>query len=172
MLVDAFIGLKKLPDMAGTQLLVARWSGKRHQAYVAAQVAKLQAAGLCDACTLLGPVNRAQKVHMLRQLHLFSVPTVYREPKGLYVLEAMAAGVPVVQPDHGDFPEILAATGGGRLVPPNSPAALADMWHELLLNHATRQQLVVAGRTTVERRFNAHFMAQQTLTVLQQLIAP
>ena len=171
-LVDAFIRLKELPDMAGTQLLVAGWLGKRHQAYVATQVAKLQAAGLSDACTLLGPVNRAQKVHMLRQLHLFSVPTVYREPKGLYVLEAMAAGVPVVQPDHGAFPEILAATGGGRLVPPNSPAALADTWHELLLDHATRQQLAVAGRTAVERRFNAHVMAQQTLTVLQQLIAP
>jgi glycosyltransferase involved in cell wall biosynthesis len=108
----------------------------------------------------------------LQQLHLFSVPTVYREPKGLYVLEALAAGVPVVQPDHGAFPEILADTGGGRLVPPHSPTALADAWHELLLDHATRQQLAVAGRTAVERRFNAHAMAQQTLTVLQQLITP
>jgi glycosyltransferase involved in cell wall biosynthesis len=170
-LVDAFIRLKELPGMAGTQLLVAGWLGKRHEAYVAAQLAKLQAAGLGDACRFLGPVDRAQKVHMLRQLQLFSVPTLYREPKGLYVLEAMAAGVPVVQPSHGIFPELLAGTGGGRLVPPNSPAALADTLHELLLDHATRQQLAVTGRTAVEQRYNARTMAEQTLTVLRRLIA-
>ncbi|MHB8971132.1 MAG: glycosyltransferase family 4 protein [Pirellulaceae bacterium] len=170
-LVDAFIRLKELPGMAGTQLLVAGWLGKRHEAYAAAQLAKLQAAGLGDACRFLGPVDRAQKVHMLRQLHLFSVPTVYRESKGLYVLESLAAGVPVVQPSHGVFPELLAATGGGRLVPPHSPAALADTLHELLLDHATRQQLAVTGRTAVQQRYNARAMAEQTLIVLRHLIA-
>jgi glycosyltransferase involved in cell wall biosynthesis len=49
------------------------------------------------------------------------VPTSYREPKGLYVLEALANGVPVVQPKHGSFPELIEATGGGLLVNPEDP---------------------------------------------------
>ena len=92
---------------------------------------------------------------MLAQLHLLSVPTVYRDPKGLYVLESLAAGVPVVQPNHGAFPELLAATGGGRLVPPQHPEALAAALHELLLDHPTRRQMAAAGRTAVHERFNA-----------------
>ena len=60
--------------------------------------------------------NREQKIEFLRNLDVFSVPTVYVEPKGLFLLEAMACGVPVVQPSHGAFPEILAKTSGGLLV--------------------------------------------------------
>ncbi|MHB0960732.1 MAG: glycosyltransferase family 4 protein [Pirellulaceae bacterium] len=168
-LVDAFIGLKQRPGMERTRLMVAGWLGRRHQSYVATQVAKLRAAGLEDACTFLGSVTRAQKLHMLGQLHLFSVPTVYREPKGLYVLEALAAGVPVVAPNHGVFPELLTATGGGRLVAPDAPAALTDALHELLIDDRARKQLACDGRTAVHARHNARVMAEQTLSVLQQL---
>ncbi|MHB8861504.1 MAG: glycosyltransferase family 4 protein [Pirellulaceae bacterium] len=168
-LVDAFIGLKQRPGMERTRLMVAGWLGRRHQSYVAAQVAKLRAAGLEDACTFLGSVTRSQKLHMLSQLHLFSVPTVYREPKGLYVLEALAAGVPVVAPNHGVFPELLTATGGGRLVPPDAPAALTDALHELLIDDRARKQLACDGRAAVHARHNARVMAEQTLSVLQQL---
>ena len=63
---------------------------------------------------------------------MLSVPTTYREPKGLFVLEALAAGVPVVQPDHGAFPEVLAEVGGGLLHRPEDPQHLAERLHELL----------------------------------------
>ena len=53
-----------------------------------------------------GELDRAQQGRIPAQLDVLSVPTTYREPKGLYVLEAMANGVPVVQPRHGAFPEI------------------------------------------------------------------
>ena len=49
-------------------------------------------------------------------LDVLSVPTVYTEPKGMFLLEAMAVGVPVVQPRKGAFPEIVAKTGGGLIV--------------------------------------------------------
>ena len=57
---------------------------------------------------------------------MLSVPTPYEEPKGTFLLEAMAAGVPVVQPRRGAFPEIVEKTGGGVIVPADDPAALAD----------------------------------------------
>ena len=48
------------------------------------------------------------------------------ENASLAVYEALAAGLPVVQPRHGAFPEWIEATGGGVLVEPQSPAALAE----------------------------------------------
>jgi glycosyltransferase involved in cell wall biosynthesis len=39
-------------------------------------------------------------------LDLFCVPTEYADPKGIFLLEAVAAGIPYVMPDHGAFPEI------------------------------------------------------------------
>ena len=53
---------------------------------------------------------------ILKSLDVLSVPTVYQEPKGLYVLEALANGIPVVQPRHGAFPELLEATGFREVV--------------------------------------------------------
>src|SRR5690606_19695116 len=69
------------------------------------------------------PPDHDAKVEFLCSLDLLSVPTAYREPKGLYVLEALANGVPVVEPSHGAFPEMITATGGGVLVEPGNPEA-------------------------------------------------
>ena len=79
------------------------------------------------------------------------MPTVYREPKGLYVLEALANGIPVVQPRHGAFPEMLEATGGGLLVEPGDPEDLARALEELMKDPAGRMQL--AQRRTRGRPF-------------------
>ena len=65
-----------------------------------------------------GEVDRRQKIELLNSIDVLSVPTIYNEPKGLFVLEAFANGVPVVQPRHGAFPELTEATEGGRVVEP------------------------------------------------------
>ena len=72
---------------------------------------------------------------------MLSVPTAYQEAKGIYVLEAWARGVPVVQPNHGSFPELLEMTGGGVLVPPNDPQALANGIAGLLVDREKRLEL-------------------------------
>ncbi len=70
------------------------------------------------------PPDRLQKFKFLSQLDWLCVPAEYREPKGLYVLEAALAGVPCLLPDHGAFPERITAMGGGRLFTSDSQAAL------------------------------------------------
>ena len=100
-----------------------------------------------------------------KSIDVLSVPTVYREPKGLYVLEALANGVPVVQPRHGSFPELIEATGGGLLVNPDDPADLARGLEELARNTALRHELASKGQAVVRERFTADVMARATMDV-------
>ena len=88
--------------------------------------ARLTNAGFGGEFRYRGALDREQKIDFLRGLDVFSVPTVYVEPKGLFLLEAMACGVPVVQPRHGAFPEMLAKTSGGILVEPDDTQSLAE----------------------------------------------
>ena len=91
---------------------------------------------------------------------MFSVPARYGEAFGLYVIEAMAAGVPVVEHEVTAFPELLEATGGGLLCSENDPQALAEAIEELLLDPARARALGAAGRRAVFERFSAEAMAR------------
>ncbi len=112
--------------------------------------------------------DHASKVQFLQSLDILSVPTVYREPKGLYVLEALANGVPVVQPRHGSFPELIEKTGGGLLVNPNDPGDLALGLKQLLTNHDLRHALGRKGKEAVHRDHSAAMMAERTMEVYKK----
>jgi glycosyltransferase involved in cell wall biosynthesis len=117
------------------------------------------------------PTTLAEKVAFYKSLDVFSVPTEFLEPKGLYVLEALANGVPVIQPAHGSFPELLEVTGGGILVEPKNPEALATAIEELLDNPDKRQQLGTQGQANVRELFNPDRMARETIAVLTSEVA-
>jgi glycosyltransferase involved in cell wall biosynthesis len=99
------------------------------------------------------------------------VPTVYREPKGLYILEAWAAGVPVVQPRHGSFPELLELGEGGILVRPEDAADLAMGINQLLQDAPRRRELGRLGESAVRRQFHAERMADETLLLFRKHIS-
>ena len=113
------------------------------------------------------PATHAEKVAFYKSVDVLSVPTEFLEPKGLYVLEALANGVPVVQPRHGAFPELVEATGGGRLVTPGVADELADALEELMLDPDTRYSLGATGQINVREQFNPQVMAAATLDVLR-----
>jgi glycosyltransferase involved in cell wall biosynthesis len=96
------------------------------------------------------------------------VPTTYREPKGLYILEAWANGVPVVQPRHGTFPELIEAAGGGVLVHPDDPADLAQALRRLMDQPDQARDMARRGHEAVRTRFHAAAMAEETLRVLRK----
>jgi glycosyltransferase involved in cell wall biosynthesis len=166
-LVDAFRLLKQSPAVAPCRLLVSGWLGD-HQAFFEEQRRKLQAAGLADDFVYVEAPDHASKVRFFQNIDVLSVPTVYREPKGLYVLEAWANGVPVVQPRHGSFPELIEASGGGLLVEPENPSDLAQALRRLMDDRALARRLGASGQEAVQSRFHAAAMAQETLRVLQQ----
>src|SRR5262249_7382468 len=115
--------------------------------------------------------DHASKVRFFHAIDVLSVPTVYREPKGLYVLEALANGVPVVQPRHGSFPELIEATGGGLLVKPDDPADLARGLREVLDEEARREEFARRGKAAVYDRFHARRMAEETVAVYQAVLS-
>ncbi len=168
-LVDAFLDLRRRPETAPVRLLFGGWLGAVDKAFFEHQMHKILKAGAMHAVRHLDLPDRPSKIRLLEQLDVFSVPTVYREPKGLFVLEALAAGVPVVQSAHGGFPELLESTGGGVLVPPRNPAALADALHGLLVDGVRRRQLGRAGRRGVNERHTAAAMARATVDLWRRL---
>ena len=170
-LVDAFLRLRKQPGLERARLRIAGWLGRGQRAYAETQFEKLRAAGAGAQFEYVGAVDRREKIAFLRSLDILSVPTTYREPKGLFVLEALAAGVPVVVPDHGAFPELLTRLGGGRLVTPDDPQSLAEALADLLQAPQRSAPLGAEGRARVWQDYNAQAMARQTLAVLRQFIS-
>jgi glycosyltransferase involved in cell wall biosynthesis len=169
-LVDAFLKLRGMPGAESVKLAVAGWLGEQHRPYADEQFARLQNAGLAHAYHYAGTVDRQQKVDFLRSIDVLSVPTTYRDPKGLFILEALASGVPVVQPAHGAFPELLEVTGGGKLVTPNNSHELAAALHALLIDGDARRALGQAGRKVVHHRFHADAMAAAVMNVIREFV--
>lgn len=171
-LIDAFLELKRRPEHAALRLLAAGATLKSDRPHVAAWRARLEKAGLAGSFELHSNVSFAEKLEVLRRSTVFSVPAGYGESFGLYLLEAWAMGLPVVQPSHAAFPELLEATGGGLLYPPDDPAALARGLHELLVDRARARALGEHGRRAVLERFSGARMAREVERVCRMAALP
>lgn len=168
-LADAFILLRKVPGMENVRLRIAGWLGEHRRAYVEEVFAKLRAAGLEGAFEYVGEVDRRGKVEFLKSIDVLSVPTTYEEPKGLFVLEALAAGVPVVVPEHGSFPETLAELGGGVLHRPGDAAHLAEELCALLADTWLQVRIADESREKVQKKRDHRAAAERTVAILETL---
>jgi len=153
------------------KLRVAGWLGPEHAAYLEQVRQTLDRAGLGTDFEYLGNIDRAEKLRFLRSLDVLSVPVSYRAPKGAYVLEAWAAGVPVVEPRIGVFPELLAETGGGLLCEPENTPSLAAALERLIDCPAEAREMGLRGRQAVYERFHSRRLAEETVAVYQELVS-
>jgi glycosyltransferase involved in cell wall biosynthesis len=112
-----------------------------------------------------GTVDREQKIAFLETLDVLSTPTVYADPKGIFVLEAMAAGIPFVQPRHGSFAEMAKNTGGGILVEPDDAESLARGLLTVMRDPELRVSLARRAHEGVRTHYTVGRMAQQTLDI-------
>lgn len=166
-LVEAFIALKQRGNVPRLKLQIAGSCGPGDEPFVKTLRKRLAEAGYIGDVAFLPNLTRAEKIDFLRGLNVFSVPAPYGEAFGLYVIEAMAAGVPVVQPRHAAFPEILEATGGGALCEPGDTKSLADKIEEFLLNPTQARTLGEGGRAAITEKFSVAAMAGATLRVFE-----
>lgn len=170
LLAEAFIQLCKSGLFPNLRLKASGYLSRVHNGYVKGIRARLNEAGVGERVEILGTVDRQQKLDFLQSIDLFALPTIYRDPKGLPVLEALANGVPVVQPNHGAFPEIINATGGGLLHQPEDTHDLAAKLASLLTNASWRQELGERGRTAVHAHFSDQRMATETMQAYQSVM--
>jgi glycosyltransferase involved in cell wall biosynthesis len=169
LLVEAFCRLAEDERLAGLRLLAGGYLAPDQRHYLDEQRRRLRDCGLEDRFTYAGELDRAGKIALLQSMDVMCLPTVYRESKGLPALEALAAGVPVVLPAHGGFPELIADTGGGELFKPADTAALAEVLCPLLLDTARAAELGRRGQEAIRQRYSAEVMAARTRELYRRL---
>lgn len=169
-LADAYCRLRLRPGTENTRLVAAGYLAPEHHGYLDGARSILKKAGLEREFEYRGEVDRAGKIAFLHELHVLSVPAPYHEPKAMFLMEAMACGVPVVQPRVGAFPEIVEKTGGGLIVDPD-PDGLADGILAIRRDPALAHALGVTGAAGVREHYTVGRMAEQVEAVYREVAA-
>ena len=169
-LADAYRVLRLEKGLPPSRLLVAGYLAPENKPYLDRIAEGLRQAGLGDEFVYRGAVDRARKVRFFHEIDVLSVPSPYHEPKGLYLLEAMACGVPVAQPNHGAFPEIIERTGGGVLARSEAGADVADAIYELWKDPARAAELGRRGAEGVRKHYTVTHMAENVLTIYKEVV--
>ncbi|MEY4567831.1 MAG: GDP-mannose-dependent alpha-(1-6)-phosphatidylinositol monomannoside mannosyltransferase [Planctomycetota bacterium] len=169
LLVDAFVKLHEDQAMRSTRLRIAGWLGPSNQDYWEKQKQKIAAAGLSEFVSYEGEIDHRHKVDFMHGVDVLCVPTTYRDPKGLFVLEALASGTPVIVPAHGAFPEMLQRLGGGWLVSPDDVDSITEKLRWIFTNREEAARLGREAWPAVLRHADIRSMAQQTIALLKNL---
>ena len=164
-LAQAYIRFRQRTGEARVRLEAAGYAAPAYQAYLEGVRGTLERAGLGGEFTYHGVLDREQKLAFLGSVNVLSVPAVYDEPKGLFLIEAMARGTPVVQPRRGAFTEMVERTGGGLLTSPGDAESLADAFERLWKDAGAAEGL---GRKAFEG-VRAHYTVEQSAARLAEI---
>lgn len=168
-LAEAYRLLRQREDFPPARLEAAGYLAPEHKPYLEKIEREMREAGLADEFHYHGALEREAKLNFFQNVDVISVPTTYAEAKGLSVLEAMASGVPVVQPRHGSFTEMIERTNGGLLFEPQNAAALADAIYSLWKNPEFANDLARQGAASVRQQYSVAQMAERALNVYSLL---
>ena len=169
-LVDAFILLKKQPEFSDLKLRLTGGHTGEDVAFIRDQKKKLKKNGLLDDVEIIAEFGMPELHDFFDGLSLMSVPVLKGEAFGLYQLEAMASGIPMVQPALGAFPEIIGKTGGGVVYEPNDPETLAKAISGVLNDTEKLVALGKAGRKGVEEFYDCQKVTRQLTDFYQSLV--
>jgi glycosyltransferase involved in cell wall biosynthesis len=148
-LVDAFIELKKDNDLPGLTLHVSGGYTGDDKPFIADQIRKIKSNGLKSFVRIYQEFHGNSKQEFFSNIDVMSVPVRKHDGYGLYILEANAAGIPVVQPATGAFPEIIARTMGGIIYSPDTVSELSASLLKLLKDNDLRYRLGKLGKEKV-----------------------
>ena len=168
-LADAYRILRESGDLPEARFEVAGYMATDCKPYLDEIENNLRKANLADEFKYHGVLDRAEKIAFLRRLDVMSIPATYDEPKGVSLLEAMACGVPLVQPRRGGFTEIVEKTGGGLLVKPDDPESLAQGIREVFQDKELAAQLSADGFRGVREHYTAAHMADLLLDACKRV---
>ncbi len=167
--VDAFIELKKKPGFEDVKLIATGGSTGDDAKYIKEQKRKIRENNLEDTFEIIDEFEGDARHIFFKKVILVSVPVRIGEAFGMYLLESMASGVPVVQPALGAFPEIVELSGGGVTYMLNSPEKLSETWAELLSNPEKLEKLSHDGLEGTKKKFNIHNHAAEIIGLYEKL---
>jgi len=168
-LVDAFIHFKKDPAWKNVNLVITGGYTGDDEAYIKSMKKKIAQADL-QASVDFHEDFEAGRHDFFKKVSLVSVPVLEGEAFGLYLLESMASGVPVVQPALGAFPEIIEKSGGGVVYSANTPELLAEAWADTLADKGKLKKLSIAARAGVEAHFNIHKKSRELVEIYSSIV--
>lgn len=171
-LADAYRRLRKSGALNNCRLETAGYMAPEHEQYLDHIGREMKTAGLGEEFKYRGAVDREHKISFLQSLDVLSVPATYNEPKGIFLLEAMACGIPVVQPRRGGFTEIVEKTGGGLLVEPDNVDSLAEGLLTMNRDPDLAAKLSDNGFRRVRELYSVATMADSALEVYESLLNP
>ena len=170
-LVEAFVQLRQRNRVPRLKLRVGGGCGPSDEPFVEGLRQNLHAHGLLGDVDFQRNLDRAGKQRFLKSLSVLSVPAAFGEAFGFYVIEAIAAGVPVVQPRTASFPELVEATGGGVCYEPTDVPALVDAIEKMLLAPAEAKAMGLCGRDVVLKQFSHTTMARSMAELFAKVSA-
>jgi len=169
-LVDAYILLRKDPEYSKVKLKVTGGKTGDDLHFIKEQKHKISKAGLENDVFWAEEFEGDERQKFFDSVRLISVPVLNGEAFGLYQLEAIASGIPMIQPALGAFPEVIKLSGGGAIYAENSPEHLAEALADLILNDKKLQELSAAGISGVKEHFNIHVQASKMVAVYESVI--
>jgi len=167
-LVEAFVKLKKNEKLKDARLRISGGGNRSDEAFIERIQQQLRTLGLIDDVEFLPSFDQTTRIGFLQTLSVLSVPEKQPVAYAVYVLEALAAGVPVVEPASGALVELLEATDGGVLFEPNNASALAAAIESLLLDRDYARQLGKEGREKVFAEFNVDKTAEEIVRICEE----
>jgi len=171
-LADAYRQLRKSGRLQNVRLRAAGYLAPEHRSYLDEIQEAMNRADLGSEFKYEGVLDREQKIAFLQSIDVLSVPATYNEPKGIFLLEAMACGVPVVQPRRGGFTEIVERTGGGVLVESDRVDALAEGILTLAEDPNLAERLGQSGFQKVREHYSVAQMADSALEAYESVMRP
>lgn len=168
-LVDAFIKLKDTTEFKNARLRVSGGKTSDDDHFIKIQTDKLKRKGYQDDIEFYTGFSSNIDHDFFTTLTVLSVPVLKGEAFGLYQLEALASGIPVVQPALAAFPEIAKTSGGGVVYHPNTPDALAAKWAEVFSDPEQLEQMSLNGRKSIHDRFNLKILTDKMIDVYEEV---
>jgi len=169
-LIDAFILLKKNQAFKALKLKATGGQTGDDIKFIHKQISKLKQNNCESEFEIQPDFTQSALRDFFQSITVLSVPVLNGEAFGLYQLEALASGVPLVQPELGAFPEIINTTGGGVTYTPNTAFALAEKLTEVLLNKAKLEVMSIEGRKAVEESFDCGKLSEKMVKIYTTLI--